>query len=160
TRNFLEDEALPTIWQELAFHRRFIPGITLAEINALSTQWFPDQNRLVVVTAPDGAGVTLPDQAKLAAVVKAALANQLEPYVDAEGEQSLMAGKPAAGSIVKTVSRPEAGITEWTLSNGATVVLKPTTLKQDQILFRATAPGGTSLAADADFMAARSADRV
>ena len=30
TRNFLEDEALPTIWQELAFHRRFLPGITLA----------------------------------------------------------------------------------------------------------------------------------
>ena len=26
TRNFLEDEALPTIWQELAFHRRFVPG--------------------------------------------------------------------------------------------------------------------------------------
>ena len=26
TRNFLQSEALPTIWQELAFHRRFVPG--------------------------------------------------------------------------------------------------------------------------------------
>ena len=26
TRNFLQGEALPTIWQELAFHRRFLPG--------------------------------------------------------------------------------------------------------------------------------------
>ena len=43
TRNFLQDEALPTIWQELAFHRRFVPGITLAEINALTGDWFPDQ---------------------------------------------------------------------------------------------------------------------
>ena len=61
---------------------------------------------------------------------------------------------------MKTTPRPEAGITEWTLSNGATVVLKPTTLKEDQILFRATAPGGTSLASDADFIPARVADAV
>src|SRR5438034_1131751 len=46
TRNFLQDEALPTIWQELAFHRRFLGGITLAEINALTADWFPNQNRL------------------------------------------------------------------------------------------------------------------
>ena len=35
--------------------------------------WFPDQNRLVVVSAPEAAGVVLPDQAQLAAVVKTAL---------------------------------------------------------------------------------------
>ena len=67
---------------------------------------------------------------------------------------------PAKGSIVKVTPRPEAGIIEWTLSNGATVVLKPTTLKEDQILFRAFAPGGTSLAADADVIPARTADYV
>ena len=53
TRNFLQHEALPTIWQELAFHRRFLPGITLAEINALGAQWFPARNRLVIVTGPE-----------------------------------------------------------------------------------------------------------
>jgi zinc protease len=67
---------------------------------------------------------------------------------------------PQRGTIVDTKLRPEAGITEWTLSNGATVVLKPTTLKEDQILFRAFAPGGTSLASDADFIPARVADEV
>jgi zinc protease len=61
---------------------------------------------------------------------------------------------------VNTEIRGDTGVTEWTLSNGATVVLKPTTLKEDQILFRATAPGGTSLAADADFISARIADDV
>jgi len=39
-------------------------------------------------------------------------------------------------------------------------VLQPTTLKVDQVLFRAVAPGGTSLASDADFAAARVADDV
>ena len=41
TRNFLQAEALPTIWQELAFHRRFIPSITLAEMNALGNRLVP-----------------------------------------------------------------------------------------------------------------------
>ena len=72
TRNFLQAEALPTIWQELAFHRRFLPEITLAEINALASDWFPERNRLVVVTAPEAAGAVLPTQAQLAEVVKRA----------------------------------------------------------------------------------------
>jgi zinc protease len=160
TRNFLQDEALPTIWQELAFHRRFVPGITLAEVNALTKDWFPDRNRLVVVSAPEGAGVVLPDQAQLATVVKTAAAKRLQPYVDDAAGQALMDAPPARGAIVKTTDRPEAKITEWTLSNGATVVLRPTTLKEDQILFRAEAPGGTSLASDADFLPARIASAV
>src|SRR6266542_46310 len=126
TRNFLQGEALPTIWQELAFHRRFVPGITLREINALTSDWFPDQNRVVIVAAPDAAGVVLPDQAQLAAAVKTAMAKRLEAYVDAGTGQALMDAPPARGTIVKTMDRP-GGISEWTLSNGATVVLKPTT---------------------------------
>ena len=160
TRNFLEGEALPTIWQELAFHRRFVPDITLAEVNALAGDWFPERNRLVVVSAPEATGVVLPNQSQLAAVVKSASAKRLEPYVDAAAGRALMDAPPPRGTIVKTTVRPEAGITEWTLSNGATVVLKPTTLKEDQILFRATAPGGTSLASDADVIPARVADAV
>jgi zinc protease len=160
TRNFLQSEALPTIWQELAFHRRFVPPITLAEINALAGDWFPERNRLVVVSAPDAAGVTLPNETQLAAVVKAASAKRLTAYVDAGAGEALVDAPPSRGTIVKTNVRAEAGITEWTLSNGVTVVLKPTTLKEDQILFRATAKGGTSLASDADFIPARVADSI
>ena len=159
TRNFLRDEALPTIWQELAFHRRFVPGITLAEVNALTADWFPEGNRLVIVSAPDAAGIVLPSQAQLEAVVKTASASRPEAYVDGSAGRVLMETPPQPGTIVRTTPRP-AGITEWTLSNGATVVLKPTTLKEDQILFRASAPGGTSLASDADFMSARVAAAV
>src|SRR5262249_7515633 len=120
TRNFLEGEALPTIWQGLAFHRRFVPGITLAEVNALAGDCFPDVNRLVVVTAPELAGAVPVDQAQLAAVVKAASAKRLDRYVDAAAGHGLMEKPPARGAIVKTTDRSEAGITEWSLSNGAT----------------------------------------
>jgi zinc protease len=158
TRNFLQAEALPTIWQELAFHRRFLPEVTLTEINALVGDWFPDRNRLVVVEAPDAPGVVLPTQAQLADVVKTASAKRPEAYVDTVTRQTLMDAPPTHGSITRTKERPEAGITEWTLSNGATVVLKPTMLRADQILFRAVAPGGASLADDSDFRSARVAD--
>jgi zinc protease len=160
TRNFLEGEALPTIWQELAFHRRFLPGITLDDVNALATQWFPDRNQLVIVSAPEAPGVTVPTEAQLAADIKAASTRPLTPYVDAVGTRPLIETPPRPGAIVRTTVRPDAGVTEWTLSNGATVVLKPTTLKSDEILFRAMAPGGTSLASDADYIPARVADVV
>ena len=157
TRNFLQSEALPTIWQELAFHRRFIPEIALAQVNALAADWFPDQNRLVFVVTPQGSAV--PEQSQLAKVVADASSKRLDPYVDTVTAVALMETAPRRGTIVKSVARA-AGITEWTLSNGATVVIQPTTLKVDQILFRAVAPGGTSLAGDADFVPARVADDV
>ena len=129
-------------------------------MNALTRDWFPDANRLIVVSAPEATGVRLPNQLQLEAVVKAASAKRLERYVDSAAGQALMDAPPQRGAIVKTTVRSDTGITEWTLSNGATVVLKPTTIRENQILFRAAAPGGTSLATDADFIPARVADMV
>jgi zinc protease len=158
TRNFLQREALPTIWQELAFHRRFVPEVTLSEMNALAADWFPQDNRMVLVSAPEVSGRALPSEAQLAAAVQSAEGGNLTAYVDSAAGQTLMDRPPAKGSIVS--SAVKGNVTEWKLSNGATVVLLPTTLKADQILFTATAPGGTSLASDADFYAARTADDV
>jgi zinc protease len=104
------------------------------------------------------AGRALPSEAQLAAAVQSAEGGTLTAYVDSAAGQTLMDRPPAKGSIVSTAVK--GNVTEWKLSNGATVVLLPTTLKADQILFTATAPGGTSLASDADFFAARTADDV
>lgn len=158
TRNFLQREALPTIWQELAFHRRFLPEITLNEMNALAADWFPDTNRLVVALTPEAAGRVPPSESQLAAAVETASTRAVTAYVDSGAGKALMERPPAKGRIVKTALK--GNVTEWTLSNGATVALLPTTLKEDQILFRATAPGGTSVASDTDFFAARVADDV
>ena len=40
------------------------------------------------------------------------------------------------------------------------VILKPTTFRADEILFRATSPGGTSLASDKDYIPASTATQV
>ncbi len=159
-RNFLENESLPSLDDEYALHQRFLPEITLDEINKLAREWFPDRNRLVVVRAPEKSGLLIPDETKLAAVIKAASAKELKPYADSLTATVLLESIPAPGTIAKSATKEAIGITEWELSNGVKVVLKPTTFKADEILFRATSPGGTSLASDKDYIPASTATQV
>ena len=159
-RNFLDDEPLPSADDEYALQKRFLPGITLDEVNKLAKEWFPDRNRMVIVEAPEKAGVTIPDQTKLAAVIKSAATKELKPYVDSAAGTALLDTVPAGGTITKTVTKDALGITEWELSNGVRVILKTTNFKEDEILFRATSPGGTSLASDSDYITASSATQV
>jgi zinc protease len=158
-RNFMQQEPIPGIAYEAGLVRRFLPEITLADINSLAREWVPDRNRVVAVSAPKKAGVAVPDEAALAAVIKGAGGSALTAYVDAVSTRPLIDALPKPGTVAKTVAKtPE--ITEWTLSNGVRVVLAPTTFKQDEILVRAFSPGGTSLANDRDFVAAETADQV
>ena len=158
-RNFMQQEPIPGIAYENGLVQRFLPEITLADINSLAREWVPDRNRVVSATAPKKAGVSVPGEAQLAAVIKNAGAGNLTAYVDTVSAKPLLEREPKPGSIAKTAAKAP-GITEWTLSNGARVVLQPTTFKQDEVLFRAFSPGGTSLASDADFVPAETADRV
>ncbi|MEP6919302.1 MAG: insulinase family protein, partial [Acidobacteriota bacterium] len=160
TRNFTSQEPIPGIEYEAGLYQRFLPEISLAEINGLAKNWIPDRNRVVMVSAPLKDGVAIPDEKKLAAAMASASGKAVTAYVDAAGNQPLIESTPTAGSVVKTTARDAYGITEWELSNGVKVVLKPTTFKEDEILFRAFSPGGTSLVPDQDYIAARTAASV
>ena len=159
-RNFIQAEPIPGIVYEYGLNQRFLPEITLAEVNSVAKDWMPDRNRLVAITAPEKDRPSLPTEAKLAGVISAASAAPLSAYVDTVSTQPLLARLPTAGSIVTTSTNEGQGITEWRLSNGVRVVLKPTMFKQDEILVRAVSPGGTSLASDQDFIPAETADVV
>jgi zinc protease len=161
-RNFLINETLPSADDEYALHQRFLPEITLAEINKLAREWFPlsNKNRLVIVTAPQKPGVTMPDEAKLAAVIKESSSAEVKPYVDTVASAVLLESLPAPGKIVNTTTNDKAGLTIWELANGVKVVLKPTNFKADEIIFRASSPGGTSLVSDADYIPANTATQV
>jgi len=161
-RNFLLGETLPSPDDEYALHQRFLPEITLAEINKLAREWFPasPQNRLVLVTAPQKSGLVIPDEPKLAAIIKEVPSAELKPYVDTTGSAVLLESLPAPGKITNTATNDKTGLTTWELANGVKVVLKPTTFRADEILFRATSPGGTSLASDADYIPASTASQV
>ena len=49
-RHVVQDEPVPGIVYEQAMSQRFLPEISLAEINALARTWIPEGNRVVAVT--------------------------------------------------------------------------------------------------------------
>jgi zinc protease len=157
-----QGEPAPGIAFEYGLHQRFVPEITLAEITALGKNWMntDGRNRVVVVSAPRKESLAVPDGPKLAAVMAGTTTKELAAYVDTAAGMTLMDAPPKPGAVVRVTDKPAFGITEWDLSNGVKVVLKPTTFKQDEVLLRATSPGGTSLVADSDYVAASSAAAV
>jgi zinc protease len=159
-RHLTQREPIPGIVYEHALYQRFLPEITLGEINALAKDWSPDRNRVVLVTAPQKEGLALPTEKALTDAIAAAASRPLDAYTETATTGALLEAPPARGAIVATRTRPEAGITEWDLSNGVKVVLRPTDFKADEIVFRAVSPGGTSLASEADFVPAMTAGQV
>jgi len=152
--HFLRDQPIVTAETAYALHQRFVPDITLTEINQRTHEWFASHNRIVTVTGPEKAGLTMPNEQALAAAIKAGSAADPTPWIDVLIDAPLLDRVPEAGAVVKTTARADIGLTEWELSNGVKVVLKPTAFKKDEVVFRATSPGGTSLADDRDYIAA------
>ena len=159
-RHLLEDEAIPGIAREYQLYQEFLPGITLDEINALASEWTRTANRVITVQAPEQEGVAVPAEADLLAVFDRIDEAAIAPYVEEVSEAPLVAAELQPVAITARDSIPEIGVHWWTLVNGVRVCLKPTDFKNDQILLAAYSPGGNSLIADADYIAAATADAV
>ncbi|HUF46940.1 MAG TPA: insulinase family protein [Vicinamibacterales bacterium] len=159
-RHYLEGEPVPGIELEYELAVRLLPAITLDDINRLARGWVADGNRVIQVSAPEKAGVPVPDEAALAAVMADVAASPVEAYVDTTTDAPLLEPLPAAGRIASETPADAHGISEWRLSNGARVVLLPTSFKEDEVIVRAFSPGGSSLVSDEDFVAADSATAV
>lgn len=156
TRNFLLNEPAPGIEIEYELYKKYLFGITLDEINALSRQWISDKNRVVLVSAPQKAGLSLPTKSDLIDIINAIRQQPLEAYVDQVVERDLLEQMPKAGRIISESRIDSLDVTELQLSNGARVIIKPTDFKNDEILLSAFSPGGTSLVPDSNYIAAAS----
>lgn len=158
--NYLEAEAIPGIEREYALVQQLLPTISLTDVNSAASKWITEENRVLLATAPEKAGVKTPTVAELLAVFARTAKAPVTAYVETMSGDALLAKTPAAGRITGQRVIAGAGVTEWTLSNGARVLVKPTDFKADEILFSAYATGGTSLAPDADFMSASLASQI
>ena len=158
-RAFTQQEPTPGMPYEYGLVQRFLPEITLEEVNKVARDW-TSGSRVVLVNAPKKDGLAVPDSTQLAAAMKSAMSGDIKPYVDVATTRSLMERLPEPGRVVKTTTRDRFMITEWELSNGVKVVLAPTSFRQDEVVLRATSPGGTSLAGDKDYVAAMTAAQV
>ena len=158
--HLLENEPIPGIEKEFELFGRLIPGIELEEVNALTTSWVGEANRVISITAPDKEELQVPTDESLLAVFADVGAKEIEPYVEDVSDQPLVTRIPPITEIVDRREIPEIGVTTWTLENGIRVVLKPTEFQNDQILFESFSLGGHSLVGDGDYIAASTATSV
>jgi zinc protease len=157
---FTNGDAAPGIAREYELATTIIPSISLDDVNRLPAALMTPRNRVVSISGPQKEGLALPTAAELAAVLDSAASLSLTAYEDIASNVPLIATLPKPGRITKERVERELGIVRWTLSNGATVVLKPTDFKNDEILLTAFSPGGTSLAPESDYMSAVTATAV
>jgi len=160
TRNFLVGEPIPGIEYEYELYKKYVPGITLDEVNRLADKWITDRNRVIMVNTPDKPDVTVPDREDLLAVFEAVGKKHIQPYVDTFLEKPLITETLSPIPVIEEKEIEKLGVTEWKLANGVRVVLKPTDFKNDEVVFTSFSPGGHSLVSDENFIAAATASSV
>lgn len=157
---FLQSEPSTSIQYDLDAVTRLLPGITLAEVNKLAGEWMTDRNRVVVTTSPDKPGIVNPAPGELLLAFDAVKGAVITAFAENAPSQQLVDKEPTGGTVVSERQIKEVGMTEWKLSNGVRVLLKPTDFNADQITFTSYSPGGASLLSDASYTAASAGDLI
>ncbi len=158
-RHFLKGEATPGIAYEYKLYQEILSAVTAAEINLMAANLITTEDRTLILQANEKDKSKLPDEATFLSWSDGT-GRDVTDYVDQTSGDSLLSKLPAAGTIVAERKLDSINATEFKLSNGATVVLRSTEFKNDQILFSATSPGGQSLASDRDFRSAQLASSL
>ena len=157
---FLEGAPYPSRETEMELVDALLPGISLDEVNAAGQEWLAERGRVLLVSGTEREGVEAPTEDDLTGVFATVAAKEIAPYEDAAVDAPLVAAVPEGSPVLTEESVAEIGVTLWELANGVRVVLKPTDFKDDEVLFAAISPGGTSLAGDDNFMDAEIATQA
>ncbi len=148
TNNFLEGEVIPGIRKEDAYAREFVPGISLEEVNNVVKDWITDENFIYILTAPEKEGYAIPTKEEVLTIVKNNKNEATEPWVDNFKDEPLYSKTVADITPIVTKQNDILGYTEYTCPNGVRFVVKKTNYKEDQILMRSFANGGSGLYED------------
>ena len=157
---FLSGEPMPGIENSLDLTRRLLPTITLDEVNRVPREWAAEKSRVVLVNAPAKVATLLPTEEKLLETLRASPLGTVDPWVDHVKNAPLVPAPPAPATVTAETLIPELGVTRWVLSNGLTVLLKPTDFKDDEVLISGFARGGSSLLPDDRYVSASFAGQV
>jgi len=141
--NFLTQNPIPGIENEVRYYKELLPQITLDDVNNLDKKVFENSNQFIALLGPEpAAGHALPTSDDLLAVATAAEKMEVKPYTEKAIASSLLPKAPKAGKIVSSTANATLGTTNYTLSNGVTVTVKHTDFKNDQVLMGAVRAGG------------------
>ena len=159
--NFLVEEPIPGIEWEYNFVKNYLPKIKLDDVNKLASTWLSKNNMVVTVNAPEKEGIRIPTSDEIKQIINRVETAKIDAYTEKAIASELLAkNKLKSGRIISEAKNQKMGITTLKLSNGVTVVLKPTDYKNDEILVRAFSKGGHSLASNQDYYSAMNASQI
>ena len=143
-RHFIDNEPIPGIENEYAIMNQVAPNLPVDLVNGYVQSLMSDTNLVVMAMLPEKEGLVHPTEEELAQLLTEVAAEDITAYVDEVSNEPLLAEEPVGGKVVK-VKEAKYGYKQLTLSNGATVYLKSTDFKADQILMSVVSKGGTAL---------------
>ena len=151
--HFLDSDPIPSIDYTYETMKQIVPMLPLEAVNSVMKEFvLPTDTNLVVLNFnTEKEGAVYPTEDGLKKAIADARSAQIEAYVDNVKDEPLMTELPQKGAIVSETKNDLFGYTELKLSNGATVMLKQTDLKKDQVLLSGEGFGGSALYGEKDF---------
>lgn len=132
-------------------YQEVVPTITLKEVNEVAATWFKNLGTILFAVIPENT-TDFPTQEELLALWQDFKpAQPLEPYTEGDLDGDLMTPPSQPGTITFERTLPGTKIQEYTMSNGAKLLLNKTDFKHEEILFNAVSEGGLSLVSDKDY---------
>ena len=135
---------IPGVFAEMQLHIDEVQHITLDEVNDYLHSITGKDNVSVLISGPQSmTGRSLyPTSRDVINHFNRIINTPQSPYIDLTDNDKLLPNEPPKGSIINETYEQRTGITTMTLSNGATVRLKPTSFKNNEVLFNAFSLGG------------------
>ncbi len=144
-RNFFDKEPLVEPQDELELLQALCSQLTAQNINQALAALCGPENRVLVYSGPEKEGIATPTADQLLQVMAEVEASEITAPEGEDIPDAFLNPAKLKGGKVKKVASTLYGATEWTLKNGVKVVVYPTDLQKDQILFNLVKEGGTSL---------------
>ena len=141
--NFLSGTPIIGITRRYNFVKQVLPTITLEELNALSKEMESKQGKFALMLASEKSAGQLPSNAALLKILAEAHQLPIKAYEEKAIASALIDKLPTAGKVVTEAKNSVLGTTDFTLSNGITVTIKPTDFKNDEIRMDASRLGGS-----------------
>ena len=140
-RHFEDGESMPGAQWEYDMVQATLPLISLEAVNSMA-QALIHPNPTVAISGPEKEGVNIPSEEAVLATLAAQADLVIEAPVEEKIDTELVKKAPRKGKIKAIKENEEFGFTEFTLSNGIKVVIRPTEFKADEILMQAFSKGG------------------
>ncbi|TFF37766.1 M16 family metallopeptidase [Mucilaginibacter psychrotolerans] len=153
-QHFLKRTAAPGINVEFTMVKSLLPGIALADLDLISKTYITAVNRDILILAPETEKTGLPTEKIFSKWLSDSENQDLHAYQDSTSKIPLLGNIPPAGKVISKMENPEPKTITYMLSNGVKVLLKPTDFRNNEIIFSAFGPGGTSVYADRDYQSA------